>query len=45
MYKILFADDDYLIAETVRTYFTANGFEYDFINEANGVTFYFSGKK
>ena len=27
MYKILFADDDYKIAETVKTYFTANGFD------------------
>lgn len=27
MYKILFADDDYKIAETVRTYFSANGFD------------------
>lgn len=27
MYKILFADDDYKIAETVKNYFTANGFD------------------
>lgn len=28
-----------------RLIFEIHGFEYDFINEANGVTFYFSGKK
>ncbi len=27
MYKILFADDDYKIRDTVKTYFTANGFD------------------
>ncbi len=27
MYKILFADDDYKIAETVKDYFSANGFD------------------